>query len=102
MNIEELKAIITAQKEDVESLFEREPIINRDIDTIIQQLIQVTYASAKNEIDQRELESFRAAATELNCENMLVITWDYEATTLVNDKTVIFTPLWKWLLIDNS
>jgi hypothetical protein len=33
MNIEELKAIITAQKEDVESLFEREPIINRDIDT---------------------------------------------------------------------
>ncbi len=33
MNIEELKAIITAQKEDIESLFEREPMINRDIDT---------------------------------------------------------------------
>jgi predicted AAA+ superfamily ATPase len=65
----------------------------------IQQLIQVTYASAKNEIDQRELKSFRDAAAELKCENMLVITWDYEATTLVNNKTVIFTPLWKWLLI---
>jgi hypothetical protein len=33
MNIEELKAIITAQKEDLEGLFERELIINRDIDT---------------------------------------------------------------------
>jgi uncharacterized protein len=64
----------------------------------IQQLIQVTYASAKNEIDQRELESFKVAGEELNCDNMLVITWDYEASTLVNDKAVVFLPLWKWLI----
>jgi len=64
----------------------------------IEQLIQVTYASVKNEIEQRELESFSVAASELKCDNMLVITWDYEASTEVNNKTVTFTPLWKWLL----
>jgi predicted AAA+ superfamily ATPase len=64
----------------------------------IKQLIQVTYASDKNEIDSRELESFKAGASELNCDNLLVITWDYEAITSVNDKAVVFIPLWKWLL----
>jgi predicted AAA+ superfamily ATPase len=70
-------------------------IKNRDS---IKQLIQVTYASDKNEINQRELESFRVGASELKCDNMLVITWDHEGTALVNDKTVVFIPLWKWLL----
>jgi hypothetical protein len=52
----------------------------------IQQLIQVTYASAKKEIGPRELESFLAAAAEMKCDNMQVITWDYKATTLVMTK----------------
>jgi predicted AAA+ superfamily ATPase len=68
----------------------------------IKQLIQVTYASDKNEVDQRELESFKAAAFEMKCDSMLVITWDYQGTTLVNDKTVMFIPLWKWLLIPSE
>jgi predicted AAA+ superfamily ATPase len=62
------------------------------------QLIQVTYASSKNEIDQRELDSFRVASTEMKCDNMLVITWDYEGNTIVDEKVVEFIPLWKWLL----
>ncbi|NLE05795.1 MAG: ATP-binding protein [Crenarchaeota archaeon] len=76
----------------------------REIDFIIKnkdsikQLIQVTYASDKNEISQRELESFKIGAFELKCDNMLVITWDYEGSVLVNNKIVMFTPLWKWLL----
>jgi len=70
-------------------------IKNRDS---IKQLIQVTYASEKNEITQRALESFRVGASELKCDDMLVITWDHEGTALVNDKTVVFIPLWKWLL----
>jgi predicted AAA+ superfamily ATPase len=78
--------------------------MGREIDFIIKnrdsitQLIQVTYASDKNEINPRELESFKVGAFELKCDNMLVITWDYEATTLVNEKTIVFIPLWKWLL----
>jgi hypothetical protein len=33
MNIEELKSIITTQKEDIDALFKREKIVDRAIDT---------------------------------------------------------------------
>ena len=76
----------------------------REIDFVIKtaesvkQLVQVTYASAKNEIEARELEAFEIAASELRCENLLVITWDYEETRTDGDnKKVTFFPLWKWL-----
>jgi len=78
--------------------------MGREIDFVIKtaesvkQLIQVTYASGKNEIDQREIASFTIASAELKCSNILVITWDYEATMPLGDKTVTFIPLWKWLL----
>ena len=76
----------------------------REIDFVIKtaesvkQLIQVTYASEKSEIEEREVESFAVAASELKCDNMLVITWDYEETISMDDKTIAFIPLWKWLL----
>jgi len=78
--------------------------MGREIDFVIktsesvQQLIQVTYASGKSEIDQREIASFKTAASELKCDDMLVITWDYEGTMPMGGKTVVFIPLWKWLL----
>jgi uncharacterized protein len=64
----------------------------------VQQLVQVTYASAKNDVEARELEAFEVAASELNCQNLLVVTWDYEDSKMIGDKTVKFVPLWKWLL----
>jgi predicted AAA+ superfamily ATPase len=67
-------------------------------DESVEQLIQVKYASAKNEIEERELEALEIAASELKCENLLIITWDYEATTPIDNKTVKLVPLWKWLL----
>lgn len=76
----------------------------REIDFVIKtaesvkQLIQVTYASAKTEIEQREIATLAVAASEMKCDNMLVITWDYEETMLINGKPVAFVPLWKWLL----
>ena len=45
----------------------------------IEQLIQVTYASSEEEVDVREERALIKASEELNCEDMLVITWDYEA-----------------------
>ncbi|MCM8796125.1 MAG: ATP-binding protein, partial [Candidatus Omnitrophica bacterium] len=44
----------------------------------IRQLIQVTYAQNKNEIKDREIKSLIKASQELRCNNLLVITWDYE------------------------
>jgi predicted AAA+ superfamily ATPase len=76
----------------------------REIDFVIKtaesvkQLIQVTYASGRNEIEEREIASLAIASAEMKCDNMLVITWDYEGTMSMGDKTVAFVPLWKWLL----
>jgi predicted AAA+ superfamily ATPase len=67
-------------------------------DASVEQLIQVTYASAKNEIEERELEALEIAASELKCEKLLVITWDYEGTTAIGNKTAKLVPLWKWLI----
>ena len=45
----------------------------------VKQLIQVTYASNKDEIEQRELRALVKASELLKCKNLLVITLDYEA-----------------------
>jgi predicted AAA+ superfamily ATPase len=64
----------------------------------IDQLIQVTYASDRDEIDKREIKGLLKASELLNCNNLLVITWDYEDEINANNKKIVFVPLWKWLL----
>jgi uncharacterized protein len=64
----------------------------------INQLIQVTYASSKDEIEKREIRALVKASELLNCKNLLIITWDYEDEIKVNNKTIKCLPLWKWLL----
>jgi predicted AAA+ superfamily ATPase len=64
----------------------------------IKQLIQVTYASSKDEIGKREIKALMKASELLKCKNLLVITWDYEDKIKIENKEVVFKPLWKWLL----
>jgi predicted AAA+ superfamily ATPase len=64
----------------------------------IKQLIQVTYASSKDEIEKREIKSLLKASELLKCKNLLVITWDYEDELKIENKKIAFIPLWKWLL----
>jgi len=64
----------------------------------IKQLIQVTYALSKDEIDKREIKSLVKASEELNCKDLLIITWDYENELKLENKVIRFIPLWKWLL----
>ncbi|MEM5779453.1 MAG: DUF4143 domain-containing protein, partial [Candidatus Aenigmatarchaeota archaeon] len=64
----------------------------------IKQLIQVTYASGKDEIEKREIKALLKASEELKCKDLLVITWDYEDEIKVKNKRIVFKPLWKWLL----
>jgi len=64
----------------------------------IKQLIQVTYASSKDEIEKREIKSLIKASESLKCKDLLVITWDYEDELKIENKKIIFKPLWKWLL----
>ena len=64
----------------------------------VKQLIQVTYASNRDEIEKREIKALLKASELLKCKNLLVITWDYEAEEKVKNKRIKFVPLWKWLL----
>jgi len=64
----------------------------------IKQLIQVTYANGKDEIEKREIRALLKASDLLNCKNLFIITWDYEDEIKINDKTIKCLPLWKWLL----
>ena len=64
----------------------------------IKQLIQVTYASGRDEIEKREIKSLIKASNELKCKNLEIITWDYENEINLDGKTIKCIPLWKWLL----
>lgn len=64
----------------------------------IEELIQVTYARGRDEIDKREIKSLLEASKKLNCNKLLIITWDYEDKEKIENKMINFTPFWKWLL----
>jgi len=64
----------------------------------VKQLIQVTYASSKDEIEKREIKALLKASEQLKCKNLLVITWDYEDEWEIDNKKIKFIPLWKWLI----
>ncbi len=62
------------------------------------QLIQVSYIEREEDINKREISPLIKASDELHCENLLIITWDYEAEKKVDGKKIRFVPMWKWLL----
>ncbi|MCK5561847.1 MAG: ATP-binding protein, partial [Thermoplasmata archaeon] len=64
----------------------------------VKQLVQVTYADSRDEINERETRSLLKASRKLKCKNLLVITWDFKSKEKIDGKEVIFTPLWSWLL----
>ncbi len=64
----------------------------------VKQLIQVTYASGRDEIEKREFKSLVKASDEFGCKDLVIITWDYEDEMNINGKTIKCIPLWKWLL----
>ena len=64
----------------------------------ITQLIQVTYANDKEEIKEREIDALAKASEKLHCNDLLVITWNYEAQETIDDKKIRYLPMWKWLL----
>ncbi|MCD6573536.1 MAG: ATP-binding protein, partial [Thermoplasmata archaeon] len=56
----------------------------REVDFVLKkgskakQLVQVTYASERDEIGNREIKSLLKAGELLKCKNLICITWDYE------------------------
>jgi len=97
---------IELKKKELQNIFEIYyfKANSREVDLVIKegleikQLIQVTYASARDEVDKREIKALVKASELLKCKNLLIITWDYEDTLKENNREIKCTPLWKWLL----
>jgi len=64
----------------------------------VKQLIQVTYASSRDEVGRREIKALLKASEKMKCSNLLIITWNYEDELEINRKKIRFSPLWRWLL----
>lgn len=77
---------------------------NKEMDFVIkkgktvQQLIQVCYDLGNINTRDREFKSLYAAANDLHCDNLLIITWDTESKEEFKGKNITIVPLWKWLL----
>ena len=66
--------------------------------TKINKLIQVCYNISDTNTKEREIKSLLTASEELSCNNLEIISWDYEAEEKHKGETIKFVPLWKWLL----
>jgi len=65
----------------------------------IERLIQVCYGIDRQDVKGRELKGLVGAGEELNCSNLVIITWDEEGEEIFKGKKVKFLPLWKYLLM---
>ncbi len=78
--------------------------LGREVDFVIKdglkvkQLIQVCYDLEDYDTKNRELKGLLKACEELKCNNLLIITKDYEVKEKLKGKTINYVPLWKWLL----
>ena len=64
----------------------------------ITELIQVTYAVARDEIDQREITSLTKGAEMLKCKRLWLLTWGYRGELRNDGMNIRCVPLWEWLL----
>lgn len=64
----------------------------------IETLIQVCYDLQNIKTYKRELSALIEASGELNCKNLLLLTWDDENMVEENNFSIVIQPVWKWLL----
>jgi len=99
-----LELLRRTNKKPLMEIFYWKDYQQREVDFVIKeglkvkQLIQVSYASDRDEINEREIKSLLKASGLLKCKDLLCITWDYEGVEAIERKKIKFVPLWKWLL----
>ena len=67
---------------------------------IVEQVIQVCYDITNPKTLKREIAALVEASSELNCNNLLLITWDNEEMIEKNGHTIKLVPASKWLCED--
>jgi hypothetical protein len=84
------------RREEVDFLLKRGPKI--------EQLIQVCYSLDSSDTKKREIRALVNASIDTGCNNLMVLTGDYESEETVTwhntSRNITFMPLWKWLLED--
>jgi len=65
---------------------------------LVEELIQVCYDIMDPTTKKREIDALIQASKELKCNNLKIITWDYEGEEIVDNKKIKYVPLWRWLL----
>jgi predicted AAA+ superfamily ATPase len=76
---------------------------NKEIDFVVKEgmkmsLIQVCYEIEDLKTREREIKSLLKGSEELKCNDLQIITWDYEGEEKFNGMSIRFIPLWKWLI----
>jgi len=76
---------------------------NKEIDFVVKEgmkmsLIQVCYEIEDLKTREREIKSLLKGSEELKCNDLQIITWDYEGEEKFNGLSIRFIPLWKWLI----
>lgn len=64
----------------------------------IEAIIQVCYDISEYKTKGREIKALLKASKELNCKNLLVLTWDYTSEEKHNGSTINFISLLDWLI----
>jgi len=66
------------------------------------QLIQVCFSIHDFMTKEREVNSLIKASNHLKCNNLLIITYDYDGKEKIEGKNIVYISLWKWLLSKSS
>jgi predicted AAA+ superfamily ATPase len=78
---------------------------DREIDFVcrkghkVEQLIQVCYNTLNPKTRNREISALLEASSELDCNNLLIITWDKEEVIERNERKIHLFPAFKWLCV---
>jgi len=64
----------------------------------IEQLIQVAYNILDAKTLKREISALIESSKELNCNNLIILTWEEEKIIYEKDSMIRVIPVWKWLM----
>lgn len=95
---------VELKRKGIKDFFYYRSTSDREVDFVIRdgktvkELIQVCYDIDNFSTKERETRALLNGSKELNCDDLLIITWDYEAEEDVSGKMIKYIPLWKWLI----
>ncbi len=70
------------------------------VDSVNRRLIQVSYASGRDEIKEREIKGLLKGSEVTGYNDLILVSWDYEDELVVEgEKRIRVVPLWKFLLL---